>query len=251
MIGNFRNIFRLLILIYSLCIHSKIAYCQNSNSHDLIIDTNTVSYFYEPYPQIVGSSIFQIGGSFSFIPTAVVENEFPIPAIDLQYKSGVFNNISFDATLSTNFFANILHLGPQGNYNFGRYSIGLSNHIGAFYGFLTYEGQFDQNWAYSIFYMPAIRLGYRFDDFSISSSWVSAYLLKTVSKVGNMDEIQIYNGWNDFYCTIAVEQPFLKQQQLSLGFSLAYTRTPYQSWMLYNTIDEYMLSPEFFFAFQL
>jgi hypothetical protein len=215
------------------------------------IDTNTISYFYEPFPQQVGSSIFQIGGLFTFVPTPLVEDEYPIPSFDMDYKRGIHKYASFDARFSTNVFSNILHFGILGNNNIERFSYGVSNHIGAFYGFLTYEGQFDNNWAYSIFYMPTLRLGYRFDDFSLSTSFTAIYLLKTASKVSNMNEITIDNTWNDYFVTFAIEQPFLKEQHISFGMSILFTRTPYQTWMLYNTIDEYMLEPEFFFAFQL
>ena len=246
----FHNIIKFLIL-FLLFGHSNLAVCQNSNPENFSIDTNTISYFYEPYPQKVGSSIFQIGGLFTFVPTPLVEDEYPIPSFDLDYKRGIHEFASFDARFTTNVFSNILHFGILGNMNTGRFSYGISNHIGAFYGFLTYEGQFDRNWAYSIFYMPTLRFGYRFDDFSISTSFSAIYLLKTASKVSNMNEISIDNTWNDYFVTFAIEQPFLKEQKISLGMSILFTRTPYQVWMLYNTIDEYMIEPEFFFAFQI
>jgi hypothetical protein len=56
---------------------------------------------------------------------------------------------------------------------------------------------------------------------------------------------------NDFYCTLVVEQPFLRSLHLSVGLSVGYSRTPYQTWMLYDTIDEWLFAPEFFFAVQL
>ena len=56
---------------------------------------------------------------------------------------------------------------------------------------------------------------------------------------------------NDYWCTWAIEQPFLRSVHLSIGMSLGYTRTPYQTWMLYNTVDEWLFAPEFFFAVQL
>jgi hypothetical protein len=59
------------------------------------------------------------------------------------------------------------------------------------------------------------------------------------------------NTLNDYYCTLVVEQPFLRTLQLSIGLSLGYARTPYQTWMFYNTVDEWLFVPEFFFAIQL
>lgn len=251
-----RNNFKLIVFIDNLSILCFFLSVNTLQCGYLIadsnnIESNSVSYFYEPFPQEVNTSIFQIGGLFTFVPIPLIENEYPIPSVDFQYKRGVFNNVSFDTRFTTNVYSNILHTGFQYNFNIYRLSFGLSNHLGLFAGFLTYEEQFVNNWAYSIFYLPTLRFGYRFDGFSVSSSFAGIYLLKTVSKVGNYKLINIDNQWNDFFFTFAIEQPFIKKQHISIGFSILYTRTPYQAWMLYNTIDEYLIEPEFFFAFQL
>ncbi|MBM2815127.1 MAG: hypothetical protein HW421_1889 [Ignavibacteria bacterium] len=239
------------LILFFLFINYYITFAQHSVIESHTVDLNNISYFYEPFPQSVGSSILQLGGSFTILPIPLVENEYPVPTVDLQYKRGLYKNLSIDATFSTIALSNILHFGLQWNMNTGRFSYGVSNHIGGFYGFMTSEGQFDYNSAYAIFYMPILRFGYRFDNFSISTSWAATYLMKCVSKVSDLSAININNTWNDFFCTIAIEQPFLKQQHLSLGISMSYSRSPYQAWLLYNTIDNYLFAPEFFFAFQL
>lgn len=214
-------------------------------------DTTRTNYFYEPYPQEVGTSILQLGGSFTLLPTSVVEDEYPTPAIDLQYKRGIFNNFSAVGSFSTNYFANLLHLGIQWNFNENNFSLGIANHFGGFGGHISIDGQFDDNSAYAFYYLPILRLGYRFDDFSLSMSWAFSYVFKSVSKVSDLRTRGPEKTINDFFCTIAVEQPFLKSTHVSIGISLTYSRTPYQSWLLHNTIDEYLFVPEFFFGFQL
>lgn len=214
-------------------------------------DTTRISYFYEPYPQNVGTSILQLGGSFTLLPTSVVENEFPTPAVDLQYKRGIFKNISLIGSLSTNYFTNLIHIGLQWNMNEEKFSFGFANHFGGFIGQISIEGQFDNNSAYAIYYLPIIRFGYRHDDFAVSMSWAASYIFKSVSRVGDLKARGPGMTWNDIFCTIAVEQPFLKNTYLSIGLSLTYSRSPYQSWLLFNTIDEYLFVPEFFFGFQL
>jgi len=222
--------------------------------NSLIIDSSDSSfnpYFYEPFPQQTGTSIFQIGGSFSLLPIPVVENEYPIPAIDLQFKYGVMKNLSLVSSFSTNYFSNLLHLGLQCNNNSSRFSLGIANHMGGFAGFISSDGQFEQNSAYALFYMPIIRLGLRADEFSLSMSFASAYIIKSVSKVSNLKAAGPSGTWNDFFCTLAVEQPMFKSTIISIGLSLAYSRSPYQTWLLFNTIDQYQFVPEFFFAIQL
>src|SRR5512139_1479649 len=119
----------------------------------------SVSYFYEPYPQKVGESILQIGGSFTLLPIPVMENEYPAPALDLQYKLGIFEKFSLNASLSTNIFSNLLHTGVQWNTKANRFSFGFANHIGCFFGFFNTEGQFESNSAYAIYYLPILRFG--------------------------------------------------------------------------------------------
>ena len=115
-----------------------------SSSEDSL-DSKQSSYFYEPYPQIKGATILQLGGSFTLLPITVVENEYPIPAIDLQFKYGVLKNFSLVSSFSTNYFSNLLHTGIQWNINKSNFSFGIANHIGGFAGFMTSEGQFENN----------------------------------------------------------------------------------------------------------
>ena len=216
------------------------------------MNTPRVYYFYEPFPMEVGSSILQIGASASLLPYPDSEQEIPIPGLDIQYKRGILENVSFVSAFSTSIFSNLLHTGLQWNSNLDRFSFGFANHVGFAYGFITRENLFDDVQAYAMFDMSLLRLGYRFDDFSFSSSFVISYVFKSMSYVnGVRASIGPEGSINDYYCTLVVEQPFLRNLRLSLGFSLGYARTPYQSWMLYNTVDEWLFVPEFFFAVQL
>lgn len=209
------------------------------------------NYFYEPFPQETGSSLLMLGLSITVLPLPVVENEIPSPAIDLQYKYGLYDKVSLVGSFSTNVFTNLLHGGLQLNNNIGDFSVGLANHIGLFAGFISIEGQFDMNTAWAAFYLPTLRFGYRSKHFSSSLSFSAAYIFKSVSKVSELKAAGPENTWNDFYCSFAVEQRFVKNTYLSMGLSLTFSKTPYQSWMLFNTIEQYLFVPEFFFAVQI
>lgn len=215
-------------------------------------DSPVACYFYEPFPLKPGAHVFQLGASFSLLPYPDMEQEVPIPALDVQYKRGLFKNVALDGTLSTNIYSNLLHCGLQLHTSIGRFSTGLANHVGGVYSFIKREKVFDQVNAYAIFDMMILRVGYRFEDFALSLSFVATYVFKSHSYVNGMEapggpERSI----NDYWCTWAIEQPFLRSVHLSIGMSLGYTRTPYQTWMLYNTVDEWLFAPEFFFAVQL
>lgn len=215
------------------------------------INPNPITYFFEPYPQDVGNSLFQIGGSIYILPIPLVENEYPIPALDLEYKYGIIKNVSLIGTFSTSIFSNLLQAGFQ--YNIGKvpFSIGFANHIGASFGYISIEGSFDNNTAFSLFYMPTLRFGYRFNDFSISMAWSISYIFQGERKVSKSIDKELENIFNDINCTFAVEQPFLQSQFISVGCTLSYSKNHYQSWFLFNNIDKYLLISEFFFAYQL
>ncbi len=200
----------------------------------------------------VGSSIFQIGGSASLLPYPDAEAEIPIPGLDIQYKRGIATHVTYVGSFSTSIFSYLVHTGLQWNVKVERFSVGIANHVGVAYGFISRANQFDDVQAYGLFDMALLRFGYRFDEVSYSCSFVMSYVFKSNSFVNSIEaSVGPQRTINDYYCTLVVEQPFLRNQLLTIGISLGYARTPYQSWMLYNTVDEWLFVPEFFFAFQL
>ena len=225
----------------------------DSTSSALIVPASpTIYYFYEPYPMEVGSSFWQVGLSVSLVPLAEAEAEYPMPGLDIQYKRGLFKNVVFAGIFSTSYYSNLFHAGLQWNSNADRFSYGLVNDFGAAYGWIDNYDVFGKVTAFGLFYMPMLRFGYRFDDFSLSCSLVMSYIFSSNS-VANHTTAYVgpSHKANDFYFTWVVEQPFLRNLHLSVGLSLGYARTPYQSWMQYNTTDEWLFVPEFFFSVQL
>lgn len=199
-----------------------------------------------------GSSILQLGVSFSMVPEPVAEQEIPIPAIDVQYKRGIFDGITLAGSLSTSIYSNMLHAGVQWNTNLERFSLGVATDVGGAYGFMKRDNLFDDVHAYALYLMPILRFGFRLEGCSFSSSFLATYVFASESHVNGMRaSVGPKNTVNDLFCTLAAEQPFFKDLQVSVGLSLGYARTPYQSWMLYNTLDEWLFVPEFFFAVQI
>ena len=238
-------------------ISAKFILAQSNLVDDSTINSNIVNnsdslffaYFYEPFPQKVGESIIQFGGSFILLPTPDLE-EYPVPAIEVQYKYGLMKNVSLVSSLSTNYFSTLLQSGLQWNINSSRLSFGLANHLGGFLG--TYHlDMFEDNFAYSFMDMPIIRLGIRADEFSASISLGATYIFTSSSKVGDLTAPGPEGVWNDFNLTLAIEQPMFKRTIISIGLSLEFSRSPYQAWFFYDTIDEYRSVPKFFFAIQL
>ncbi len=211
-----------------------------------------VYYFYEPLPMESGASFFQVGASVSLLPYPDSEQEVPIPGLDVQYKRGLTESLSLAGSFSTSIFSYLVHGGLQWNTRLDRFSLGLAGHAGFAYGFITRANLFDDVQAFGLFVMPILRCGYRFDAFVVSCSFVLSYVFRSASYVNGLEaSVGPQYSINDYYCTLVVEQPFMRDQHISIGLSLGYARTPYQSWMLYNTVEEWLFVPEFFFAIQL
>ena len=238
-------------------ISAKFVLAQNNIVNESTVNLNTldnpdslfVTYFYEPFPQKVGESILQLGGSFILLPTPDV-GEYPVPSFDVQFKYGLMKNVSLISSLSTNYFSNLLQSGLQWNTNSSRLSFGLANHIGGFFGSYHLD-LFEDVFAYSFMYMPIFRLGIRADEFSASLSLGSTYIFNSGSRVGDLKARGPKAVWNDIFCTMAIEQPMLGRTIISIGLSLEYTRSPYQAWLFFDTIDTYQIIPKFSFAIQL
>lgn len=257
---NYKTKILLLIIFLNLHLHQNIkADLINSDNEINQPDTtqnithtkSKISYFYEPFPLEVGNFLYQIGASFTLLPIPVMENEYVVPSIDFQCKLGVFKNICLVGSLYTNIFSNFFQTGLQWNVNYGKFSFGLANHFGGFLGFITLEGQFESNTAYAYCTLPIIRFGYRWDDAAFSLTFAGSYVFKGTTKIGAIESNVIFNNWNDFYYTLAIEQPFLKKYLISVGISVAYQKSPYQSWLLYNTFNHFLFTPEIFIAIQL
>lgn len=214
--------------------------------------TEGMHYFYEPYPMGKNVNVTNLGISFSLLPAPIVEQEIPAPAIDLQFKHGFSDRISFYGSLSTNIFTNVLVGGLQYNTGGDELSFSVGDAFAGFGGFFNLGGEFDQNSAAAIANVPVIRFGHRFRDVALSLSIYATYVLYADTHVGSLeDKNTIRHKVNDIYATLAFEQPFFGKTSISTGISVTYSRTPYQIWMLYNVFDQYLVIPEFFFSFHL
>lgn len=247
-----KRIHLLPLIIFSLIHNIGAAQSTSPISPLSFVDSSWLSprYHYEPWPLEVDQSLWTFGLSLTTLPQPVVESEVPAPAIDIQMKRGIAENLSLVTTFSTNIFSNVLQAGVQWNNNSDRFSYAGGANIGAFGGWLSVEGQFDRNWAYAVALMPVIRTGYRFDEFSLSATFSGTLVVSAQTHVGSLRAQGTTSLVNDLFVTIAVEQPFLHSSIVSMGISIAYSRTPYQSWILFNTLDQYLLIPEVFVGFQ-
>lgn len=214
-------------------------------------DSTIIHYLYEPLPLRAGENVWNLGMSLSLLPAPVVEQELIGPTLDLQFKHGFSPTISLYGGVSSNYFTNILGAGIQ--YNTGdddlNYSAGVA--IVGFAGIINLGGEFDRNTAGAFALIPTIRVGHRFGDVALTLLISGSYVLYANTHVGSLEDEGISSRFNDIAFELAIEQPFFGRTYVSLGIGFTYSRTPYQTWMLYNTFDQYLVVPATFFSFRL
>ena len=232
-------------LAFALCVSITALSAQTQD------DSTTYYYEYEPWPLPIHSSVLTAGVTVIILPSLLVEDEIPAPAFDLQYKYGIAEKATITASINTNIVANIAHVGAQWNDHTGNFSYAAGVSMVGFFGWLSIEGQFDNNWAYAVAASPLLRFGYRFNEFSVSGLFTVAYVLAAENRVSEFSIQGPVGTINDYYMKLAVEQPFLESMRVSLGLGITYSRTPVQAWIVANTIDVWVVLPEFCIGVQL
>jgi hypothetical protein len=234
-----RTMREILLLLCSLW--CTVACSQNVGTHD----------FYEPHPLRPGENIMNLGLSVTLLPEPIVVQEVPAPALTLLWKHGITDWFSGYATLSSNYVTNFLSVGAQINVGDDDFSFALGDAMGVFAGVFDLGGEFEKNSAAAIANTPTLRIGHRFKDVALSASFSASYLLHAGTTVASIEDRHIVSKFNDVTLTLALEQSFARQMRVSTGMSVTFSRTPYQIWMLYNTFDQYLMMPEFFFSIRL
>jgi len=212
---------------------------------------DSTHYFYEPHPLRANENIFNLGFSISIVPEAIVEKEFPAPTADFQYKHGFSPAFSFYGNFSTNYFTNILAGGLQWNTGDDDLSFAIGSGLDGFAGSYNLGGEFDHTTAAALAYVPIIEIGHRFDDVAVSLHLAATYILYAQTHVTSLSDNSLQYHVNDVYATLTFEEPFYGNTRVASGISLAYSRSPYSIWMYFDSFDEYLFTPEFFFSFKL
>jgi hypothetical protein len=212
--------------------------------------TATRYYVHEPWPLPSGQSAWMIGATMTVLPQPLVENEIPAPAFDMRARYGLPENFALVGRLNTNIINNMLSLGGQWVYTIGRFSVAVGDAFTGFYGRLD-QASFNANTGMALATVPFVRLGYHGPDFSFSITGDAMYVITAKTTIDDIENTTVRQPWNSGGLTFAVEQPFFNTSEITLGMNLSWSRNPWQTWLLYNTFDEFMMYPEFFVGFAL
>lgn len=187
------------------------------------------------------------GVSITILPKILVEDQIrQSPLVTGQLRFGLPLNFSVEGALSTNIIANYVTLGPRWGLDFGRFAFGLSAKLGYWYGFAPIEG-FDIV-ATSWMNIPGVEFGLRLDE--VRTTLRAEALIVTALRITS-DDIETRTSKNEvagYALDFRIEQPFWGNSSTALGLRLNYSKTMYQAWLAFSTLDVYQIYPEFTIA---
>jgi hypothetical protein len=190
-------------------------------------------------------------GLTSVAPPPEITEEFQVrwPAFDYHTLYGLPSGFSLDGRAAVQVLQNRISVGPKWVSTLGPVSFSLGWDIAYWFGFLKVGG-FDSK-AHGWEGNPNISFGY---DFGNVAATFKTEVLSNYSFVSYQGDLEL-SSTAKFYSGIAfsfiLEQPFWKDQYLTLGFRAMYTKFYWETWSLFSTFDRYLFYPEIIVGFIL
>jgi hypothetical protein len=207
------------------------------------------------YPKRMQAGSWQHACDFSLaaLPEDFVEEVSDMiyaPYLAYRLKYGLPSGFIINSSLSTNFIVLHTMAGIQWTYQYNRYGFGIGYDFAYLYGRLDYWGFASKvnGWLSS----NVFQFGIAFDRFSLTFKSESTYNLGFTKYA---DNIQI-SGDDQFILigtslAVTIEQPFWKDNYLSVGLKANYARFYYPVWVVFPTWERYYFIPEFIIGFIL
>ncbi|MGF7218547.1 hypothetical protein GGR92_004724 [Spirosoma lacussanchae] len=194
-----------------------------------------------------------IGLIFTSTPPEITEEiRLLVPAIDVNLQHGLSKNWYLSARLQTQLVQSNLALGV-------RYATPVTEKLYAglgidgigWFGALNIKDVFNSQ-AGGLEAIPHATLGYRLTrDLQLTFRTEAIMDLYYRSTVGPLAVEYDQRRLNGVAFTFALEQPFYKQQHVTLGLRAAYSNFNWQFWSLYDTFERDFFYPQLFFGFIL
>jgi hypothetical protein len=191
-----------------------------------------------------------IGLTIARLPRPIVEEELDqAPMLDFHFRYGLPLNFSLFARINTIAITNHLSGGFAWSYSPGRFSFNIGNSIAYWFGWADFSN-FDVRTNGFIDY-PEISLGYDFRSLLLTLRLEAEYQLSLNSYSGDIQTKANKTRVTGFSFSLLTEQVFVKQNWITLGLKLRYSRYFYQSWISFSTLEQWFWTPEFILAYNL
>jgi len=164
------------------------------------------------------------------------------PAFDYHTLYGLPKGFLLDGRATVQVLQNRLSAGPKWASAVGPVSFSIGWDLAYWFGALT-VGQFDSK-AHGWESTPNITLGYQLGDVAASLKSEAIYVHSLTTYQADLEVGSTKRTFAGYAFTITLEQPFYKDQYLTLGFRAMYTKFYWMTWSLFPTFDRYLFFPE-------
>lgn len=191
-----------------------------------------------------------VGGTLTMLPKPLTEYSVPAPMIDVRWRLAFPFGLHGFGRVGSNVATSIAQAGAYYARDVGPLTLAVGYSVSFMYGNLTYIDGFkslEQRWMN----YPMLATSWAIDDMVLSAR-VEAEL--TTAQDRTIDEQQVGTNANLFTgssVTLTLEQPFFGTTNILLGVTIARSSNPYQSWFLYNTFQDRLVTTEFIVGFYL
>lgn len=237
---KFKTIFLIFLALFAVSI---------TDAADKAETDSSAKYYYSAKVRQPWDLEYIVGLSVSHLPSIVVEEEISqSPMLILGARMGLPYNLDFALSFQSNYIANYGLSELYWNLIDHKFSLSFGAKFALWFGHLEMDAIHLKSYG-GILY-PSIKMSYDFDKYVISSEFESQH-----SKMATFSEDEFLGTIREpsagFAARFTIEQPLWGNQIVALSLKLNYAKFYYQSWLSFNTIDEYLFYPEILFAFEL
>ena len=191
-----------------------------------------------------------IGVTIARLPRPIVEEELDqSPMLDYNIRFGLPNNFSLLCRISTIGLTNHISAGGKWSFSMNRFSFSIGNQTAYWFGWANFS-DFDVR-ANGINDYPEISMGYDFDRFLLTMKAEAEFLITLNKYSGNIQTSASQSKPVGINFGIFTEQHFLRNNWVTIGLKLHYSKYFYQSWIAFSTLEQWFWIPEINLAYNL
>ncbi|MCW3078837.1 hypothetical protein [Segetibacter sp.] len=218
------------------------AFSKSTAAQNLPIEQQKFIYFPHPMSSKWTTSI---GLTATTLPYDITEElHYRVPAGDFHVIRKVGNKVNLDGRLSIQLLQNLATVGARWTTALNnRVSVGAGNEVGYWFGFVNFAGFKSRGSGWQN--IPNVAIGYRFNKqvlLSFRADAIMNFNIKTFA--GNERVTTDYRVFSGSSYTIALEQPFYGNRNLTLGFRALYTDFFWQTWPAFESFDRNLFFPQ-------
>lgn len=194
-----------------------------------------------------------VGLVFTSTPSEITEEvRVSVPAAEFNLQKGLSKHWYLISRLQTQFVQSHLQLGFRyATPLTERLYVSAGGDVAGWFGALSVKDVFNSQ-AMGLQFFPNASVGYRLTrDLQLTFRTEAIMDAYYRSKVGTLAIEYNRRQFNGVAFTFVLEQPFYKQQHVSLGLRAAYSNFNWQFWSLYSTFQQDLFYPQLFFDFIL